>query len=82
MTLYYVGNHDGQGRYIPGIPRGDLNDEAIESAKDVIGAESTEQAVEWLVRSGGWSEEAPADPAAEAAEDEAPTRKAKAAKAE
>lgn len=71
--LYYVGDHDGQKRYIPGIPRTDLDDEAVEAAMSVIGAESPEQAREWLVRSGAWSEDNP-----EVAEDEAPARKAKA----
>lgn len=75
--LYYCGDHDGQKRYIPGIPRADLDDDAVEAAKDVIGAESPEQAREWLVRSGAWSETNP-----EAEEDEAPARKAKASKAD
>ena len=77
MTLYYVGDFDGQRRYIPGIPRDDLDDAAVEAAVEVIGAESVDQAREWLVRSGAWSETAP-----ESSDEETPARKAKSAKAD
>ena len=71
--LYYVGDHDGQKRYIPGVPRADLDDAAVEAVMPVIGDESPEQAREWLVRSGAWSEANP-----EMAGEEEPARKAKA----
>jgi uncharacterized protein with von Willebrand factor type A (vWA) domain len=80
VTLYYVGDYDGQKRYIPGIPRDDLDDAAVDAAVDVLGAESPEQAREWLIRSGAWSEAAPEELASETPEDEAPARKAKAPK--
>lgn len=53
FELRYVGDRDGQGRYMPGVGKGDMTRDRIKAVADDRG-ETYAETKRWLVSTGVW----------------------------